>query len=224
MMNVCPAVPHGSAFIGRSVFRQYPWPPRFPHCRYSLQTLSAYLSKLSRSVHQINDKLYRDQVVDQTMFLDTVEAWKISNKTDNIAHPFHIHINPFQIVELFQPNSKEATDPNNPCYADPARPETWRACRPLPQPWVWWDTFSIPTARQEVLPCKKVEEREPAAIRPHVTCMKFPVPRKEPPPGVDMVFQCRVTIPGSSSSGVASWTSPASTSSTATSWPTRTGG
>jgi FtsP/CotA-like multicopper oxidase with cupredoxin domain len=147
-------------------------------------------------VHQINDKLYSDQVVDQTMFLDTVEAWKISNKTVNIAHPFHIHINPFQIVELFQPNSAEATDPNNPCYADPTKPETWRACRPLPQPFVWWDTFSIPTARQEVLTCQKVEDCEPASIRPYVTCMKFPVPRKDPPPPVDLVPQCRVTIPG----------------------------
>jgi FtsP/CotA-like multicopper oxidase with cupredoxin domain len=146
-------------------------------------------------VHQINDKLYSDQVIDQTMFLDTVEAWKISNKTDNIAHPFHIHINPFQIVELFQPNSKEATDPSNPCYADPTKPETWRACRPMPQPWVWWDTFSIPTARQEVLPCQKVEECEPAAIRPHVTCMNFPVPKADRS-GVDIKFQCRVTIPG----------------------------
>jgi FtsP/CotA-like multicopper oxidase with cupredoxin domain len=147
-------------------------------------------------LHQINDKLYSDQVVDQTMFLDTVEAWKISNKTDNIAHPFHIHINPFQIVELFQPNSKEAMDPNGPCYADPTKPETWRACGPLPQPWVWWDTFSIPTSRQEVLTsCQKVEDCEPAAIRPYVTCMNFPVPNKERT-GVDIKFQCRLTIPG----------------------------
>jgi FtsP/CotA-like multicopper oxidase with cupredoxin domain len=145
--------------------------------------------------HEINDKLYSDGRIDQTMFLDTAETWKVSNKTDNIAHPFHIHINPFQIVELFQPNSKEATDPNGPCYADPTKPETWKACRPLPQPFVWWDTFAIPTARQEVLNCTKLEECEPAAIRPHTTCMLFPVPRKDKS-GVDMVHQCRVTIPG----------------------------
>jgi FtsP/CotA-like multicopper oxidase with cupredoxin domain len=146
-------------------------------------------------IHQINGKLYSDQTVDQTMILDTAEEWKISNKTVNIAHPFHIHINPFQIVEIFQPNSAEAQDPNNPCYADPLKPETWKACRPLPRPYVWWDTFNIPTARQEVLPCQKVEDCEPATIRPHVTCMKFPVPRKDKS-GVDMIDQCRVTIPG----------------------------
>ena len=145
--------------------------------------------------HEINNKLYSDQTVDQTMILDTTELWKVSNKTANIAHPFHIHINPFQIVELFQPNSKEATDPNNPCYADPLRPETWKACRPLPQPYVWWDTFAIPTARQEVLPCQKVDECEPKTIRPHVMCMKFPVPKKDKS-GVDYIHQCRVTIPG----------------------------
>jgi FtsP/CotA-like multicopper oxidase with cupredoxin domain len=161
-------------------------------------------------VHQINDKLYSDQVVDQTMYLDSVEEWKISNKTTNIAHPFHIHINPFQIVELFKPNSKKTQDKNSPCYVDPLDPQTWKvtalwtadcfddAGGRLPQPWVWWDTFAIPTARQEKLSCTKVEECEPAAIRPYVTCMKFPEPRPKDkqPPDVDMVDECRVTIPG----------------------------
>jgi FtsP/CotA-like multicopper oxidase with cupredoxin domain len=62
--------------------------------------------------------------IDQTMDLDTAEEWKIENTT-SIAHPFHIHVNPFQIVEIFDPSK-------NP------------PLQPQPAPWIWWDTFAIP--------------------------------------------------------------------------------
>jgi FtsP/CotA-like multicopper oxidase with cupredoxin domain len=152
--------------------------------------VSKAVGKGTMPLHMINDRQYDDRHVDQTMILDTTEEWMLSNKTINIAHPFHIHINPFQITEIFQPNSKEAMDPNSPCYADPYRPETWKACKPLAPPYVWWDTFTIPTARQEVLPCTKVEEC-PAEIQKYTRCEKFPVGNP-----VVLTEQCRVTIPG----------------------------
>ena len=37
-----------------------------------------------------------------TMPLGTVEEWKLVN-TGGGAHPFHIHVNPFQVVEIFDP-------------------------------------------------------------------------------------------------------------------------
>jgi FtsP/CotA-like multicopper oxidase with cupredoxin domain len=40
--------------------------------------------------------------------LNTVEEWQIYNTTTTPAkldHPFHIHINPFQVVEVFSPNA-----------------------------------------------------------------------------------------------------------------------
>ncbi len=37
--------------------------------------------------------------------LGTIEEWKISNTTNGgIDDPFHIHLNPFQLVEVFDPN------------------------------------------------------------------------------------------------------------------------
>ena len=80
--------------------------------------------------HTIDGKLFDDQIK-QRMVLNSVEEWKVSNKAVGIAHPFHIHINPFQVVEVFDPNSAEATrKPTeaapNPCYADPTNPDTWR--------------------------------------------------------------------------------------------------
>ena len=46
--------------------------------------------------------------------LGNVEEWTIKNTTvapGKIDHPFHIHINPFQITEVFDPN-ENLTDPN----------------------------------------------------------------------------------------------------------------
>ena len=47
-----------------------------------------------------------DGEVGQVVLLDTTEEWKIQNATYGppISHPFHIHINPFQVTEVFNPN------------------------------------------------------------------------------------------------------------------------
>lgn len=126
--------------------------------------------------HSINGKLFEDQRVDQCMTLDTAEEWKLVNKTTNIAHPFHIHINPFQIVELFQPNLPEAKDPNNKCYVNPDDPESWKPCHPLQSPWVWWDTFNIPTGQQIDVTSKCTQSGQvkkefcPAKLQDHIEC------------------------------------------------------
>lgn len=133
---------------------------------------SARSGKGKMPLHEIDGKLFDGEHVDQTMTLDTAEQWTMYNQTINIAHPFHIHINPFQIIAVFQPNLPEAKDPNNKCYADPLKPATWKPCTPLPAPWVWWDTFAIPTARQDKLPtsvCTQVSQC-PADIQQYTTC------------------------------------------------------
>jgi FtsP/CotA-like multicopper oxidase with cupredoxin domain len=134
---------------------------------------SARKGKGSMPLHTINDKLFDGHHVDQTMTLNTVEEWTLYNQTINIAHPFHIHINPFQITAVFQPNSKEASDPGNKnCYADPLKPDTWKPCFKIPQPYVWWDVFTIPTARQDKLPAAVCTELDkcPADIQPYTAC------------------------------------------------------
>lgn len=60
--------------------------------------------------HTINDKKF-DGSVGEQVTLNTVEEWTIVNETPSsgslgpgpINHPFHIHINPFQVVEVFDP-------------------------------------------------------------------------------------------------------------------------
>jgi FtsP/CotA-like multicopper oxidase with cupredoxin domain len=105
----------------------------------------------------IDGRGFSDHHIDQQMTLNTAEEWVVKNEANDKSHPFHIHINPFQILDLFQPNSPAGTTPGNPCYVDPNKPETFDPRNPafklcpafqLPGPWVWWDTFPIPTGQQ----------------------------------------------------------------------------
>ena len=157
---------------------------RRPELRFDTEPSSGRDGKGYLPRHTINGKLFEDKKVDQCMTLNTAEEWKLINKTTNIAHPFHIHINPFQIVELFQPNLPEAKDPNSKCYVDPNKPETWKPCHPLPAPWVWWDTFNIPTGQQIDLTQKCTQNGKvsldfcPAQLRPYTECSPKTNPTK----------------------------------------------
>jgi FtsP/CotA-like multicopper oxidase with cupredoxin domain len=96
------------------------------------------------TMHMIDGKRFEGNV-GEVVLLNTVEEWKIQNRTVGppIDHPFHIHINPFQITEVFSP---AATIPNpaggNPlpkyvfyntnlqpgqCYLNPNDPASWNA-------------------------------------------------------------------------------------------------
>jgi FtsP/CotA-like multicopper oxidase with cupredoxin domain len=123
-------------------------------------------------MHTINglkfDESNPNDVVPLT--LGAVEEWKVVNATFGppngapISHPFHIHINPFQIVEVFNPNQTAVTAQgktvpkyvfyNDPkpddvqCYLDPNDPTTWKDCKNVDDPSVprvWWDVFPIPS-------------------------------------------------------------------------------
>ena len=60
--------------------------------------------------HKINNKKF-DGEIGEIVLLNTVEEWKVVNETFGppISHPFHIHINPFQVTEIFDPNAALST-------------------------------------------------------------------------------------------------------------------
>lgn len=69
-----------------------------------------------------------------SMALDSVQTWKVLNQSVNQTHhPFHIHVNPFQILHVEYP----ATDPNAALYAQ----LNAAANRGAP---IWMDTFALP--------------------------------------------------------------------------------
>jgi FtsP/CotA-like multicopper oxidase with cupredoxin domain len=78
----------------------------------------------------INDVQFAEGVINQTMMKGDAEEWILENKSlSSIQHPFHIHINPFQVTEIYDPNTM-------------SKPQV------LPQPWVWWDVIPIPAGKQ----------------------------------------------------------------------------
>ena len=77
----------------------------------------------------IDDEQFSDHKYYQTMVLDTDEEWKIIN-TPNVPHPFHIHVNPFYVVQVYDPN----TDANSWTREDNG---------------IWHDNIVIPGAKND---------------------------------------------------------------------------
>ena len=46
----------------------------------------------------VNGKPYAPPRIDQTLILGTAQSWRLSSSA--LSHPFHIHVNPFQIVSV----------------------------------------------------------------------------------------------------------------------------
>jgi L-ascorbate oxidase len=70
------------------------------------------------------------------MVLDSVQTWKVVNNT-GIPHPFHIHINPFQVLGVYYPNG--ANDPNAALFA-----QLNTAAQVNNSP-IWLDVIPLPT-------------------------------------------------------------------------------
>jgi len=76
----------------------------------------------------IDGKQFEEGTIDQIMLMGTAEEWTLVNTSPGgVSHPFHIHINPFQITEIFDPS-------------------TMTTPQVMPQPWVWGDVISIPAS------------------------------------------------------------------------------
>jgi FtsP/CotA-like multicopper oxidase with cupredoxin domain len=78
-------------------------------------------------VHTIDGKLFENNTIDQIMALDSIEEWTLYNVASGPKHPFHIHVNPFQVVEVFDPSLTEQNV--------------------IKAPYVWWDVIAIPAAK-----------------------------------------------------------------------------
>lgn len=64
-------------------------------------------------VFMIDGRQFEGDRYDQTMVLGDVEEWTLLNTTAQIAHPFHIHVNPFQVVEIYDPKTGTRYKPDS---------------------------------------------------------------------------------------------------------------
>jgi FtsP/CotA-like multicopper oxidase with cupredoxin domain len=118
--------------------------------------------------HTVNGVQF-DGTVGASVFLGVAEEWKIQNTTNAttgpglIDHPFHIHVNPFQVVEVFDPNQKvkiasgalvdkyvfgPVQDASVQCSLNADQPSTWHDCHNVARRWeIWWDVFPVPSGK-----------------------------------------------------------------------------
>ena len=84
--------------------------------------------------HTINGEQFSDSKIGVAVFLNTVEEWKVVNTTasfPNVDHPFHIHVNPFQVVEIFDPNELLLDAKGRPLVDKTGQPAVDAAGKPL---------------------------------------------------------------------------------------------
>ncbi len=56
---------------------------------------------------QVNGKPYDPGRIDRVLTLGGVDEWTL--QSDFVSHPFHIHVNPFQIVKILDPSGKDVS-------------------------------------------------------------------------------------------------------------------
>jgi L-ascorbate oxidase len=59
---------------------------------------------------QVDGKSFDPTRIDRTLKLHDVDEWTLSSATG--SHPFHIHVNPFQVVKILDPSGKDVSAPD----------------------------------------------------------------------------------------------------------------
>ena len=66
------------------------------------------------AMFHINGRTYDHNRIDHVLPLGGVEEWHVASMNDD--HPLHLHVNPFQIVMIVDPQGRDVTDPAGPAY------------------------------------------------------------------------------------------------------------
>jgi FtsP/CotA-like multicopper oxidase with cupredoxin domain len=106
------------------------WDESDPRNKISLKTRTLRFNNTNdKSLRPAIDGLAFDDKDDTTQFitLNTAEEWLLENYWASSIHPFHIHVNPFQVLEIFDPNATTQVK--------------------LQAPYNWHDTIAIPAAK-----------------------------------------------------------------------------
>jgi FtsP/CotA-like multicopper oxidase with cupredoxin domain len=80
--------------------------------------------------------------VQMPMILDSLQTWLVANQSLATNHPFHIHINPFQVISVYYPNR---TDPNARLY------DELNAAAQVRRSPIWLDVLALPLPRVDTV-------------------------------------------------------------------------
>jgi FtsP/CotA-like multicopper oxidase with cupredoxin domain len=89
-----------------------------------------------QAVFEVNGKPYDPNRMDRVLMLGGVDEWTL--KSDFVSHPFHIHVNPFQIVRILDPSGKDVSGPDAVDNAGGTIDPQYRALKG-----VWKDTLWV---------------------------------------------------------------------------------
>lgn len=78
--------------------------PHKQHLEFNIDT------KVSPAQFQIDGKPFKPERIDRNLELGRTDEWILTSKF--ASHPFHIHVNPFQIVAVYDPNGKDVSGIN----------------------------------------------------------------------------------------------------------------
>jgi len=67
-------------------------------------TFNIDVSQINEVFFEVDGKPYDPNRIDRTLTLGAVDEWTL--RSNFVSHPFHIHVNPFQIVEIIAPDGK----------------------------------------------------------------------------------------------------------------------
>jgi FtsP/CotA-like multicopper oxidase with cupredoxin domain len=98
---------------------------------------------VSNSLNAAERQPYDPARLDRKLPLGSVEEWTLQSRI--ASHPFHIHVNPFQIVSILDPNGRDVSAPDaiddfSPAGTGPVDPQ-YRGLKK-----VWKDTLWIKSA------------------------------------------------------------------------------
>ncbi len=89
-----------------------------------------------QAVFEVNGKPYDPGRMDRVLMLGGVDEWILNS--DFVSHPFHIHVNPFQIVRILDPSGKDVSGPDAVDNAGGTIDPQYRALKG-----VWKDTLWV---------------------------------------------------------------------------------
>jgi L-ascorbate oxidase len=67
-------------------------------------TFNIDTTQLNEVFFEINGQPYDPNRIDRTLVLGGVDEWTL--KSNFVSHPYHIHVNPFQVVRIIAPDGK----------------------------------------------------------------------------------------------------------------------
>lgn len=62
-----------------------------------------------KAIFEVDGKPFQSNRVDRTLKLGAIDQWELYS--DFVSHPFHIHVNPFQVLEILDPTGKDVSAP-----------------------------------------------------------------------------------------------------------------